>query len=44
MIIVTAMVSPIALPSASKTPPAMPEMAAGMMIFTIDCQRLLPTA
>ena len=31
MIMVTAMVSPIARPNANITPPVMPEMAAGSM-------------
>ena len=43
IIIVTAMVSPIARPRASITPPTIPEMAAGRITFKIAPQRVVPT-
>ena len=43
MIIVTAMVSPMARPNASITPPMIPEIAAGRITLMIAPQRVVPT-
>ena len=43
MIIVTAMVSPMARPRASITPPTMPETAAGRITLMMAPQRVVPT-
>ena len=43
MIIVTAMVSPMALPRASITPPVIDDTAAGRMTLKIAPQRVVPT-
>ena len=42
IIIVTAIVSPIALPRASITPPTIPEIAAGNVTLMIAPQRVVP--
>ena len=43
MIIVTAIVSPMARPRASMTPPVIPEIAAGRMMFKMALHRVAPT-